>query len=154
MNPTQSEHREPQLFGRERAAGDLRAWAAGCLATEAAVELLIAACHGRFAEPGWPWLPSDRRGIWLDATQIADATGGLSVGEARILSVVESLAIGAPLDDLAGLLAGLDPRSLALVLAAFRHAGGGREPVPDWVSGDQRSQERPTAEHRPRCDAL
>ena len=137
MNPTQSEPGELQRDSCEGAAGDLRAWAKGSYATEAAVELLLGACHGRLAEPGWPWLPSSRGRIWLDATQIATATGGLSAGEVRILSIIESLVIGAPLHDLAGLPAGLDPRTLDLVLAALRHAGGGREPLDDLVFNDQ-----------------
>lgn len=49
-------------------ATELRNWARGCHATEAAVELLIKACGGRFVEPGQPWLRTDDRGItWLDA---------------------------------------------------------------------------------------
>jgi hypothetical protein len=89
MNQTRSEPSEPQPIGREDTARDLRSWARGALATEAAVELLIGACHGRLVEPGWPWLPSDRGRIWFDATQIATGTGGLSAGEVRILTVIE-----------------------------------------------------------------
>ncbi len=109
MNPTQSGPRDLRRDSCEGAAGDLRAWARGPLATEAAVELLLGACHGHLAEPGWPWLPSNRGRIWLDATKIATATGGPSAGEVRILSIIESPVIGVPLHDLAGLLSGLDP---------------------------------------------
>ena len=131
MNPIQSEPGELQRRGGEGAASDLRDWARGSLATEAAVELLLRACKGRLAEPGWPWLPSSRGRIWLDATQIAAATGGLSAGEVRILSIIDSLVTGTALPDLAGLLAGLDPRTLALVLAALGHAGGAGRPA-NW----------------------
>lgn len=89
MNQTRSEPSEPQPIGREDTASDLRSCARGALATEAAVELLIGACHGRLVEPGWPWLPSDRGRIWFDATQIATGTGGLSAGDVRILTVIE-----------------------------------------------------------------
>ena len=102
MNPNESEPGELQQRGSEGAASDLRAWAKGSLATEAAVELLLGASHGRLAAPGWPWLPSSRGRIWLDATQIATATGGLSASEVRSLSIIESLVIGAPIHDLAG----------------------------------------------------
>jgi hypothetical protein len=37
-------------------AAELRDWARGCHLTEAAVELLIRACGGRFVDPGQPWL--------------------------------------------------------------------------------------------------
>jgi hypothetical protein len=46
---------------------ELRNWARGCHSTEAAVELLIKARGGKFADAGQPWLRTDDRGItWLD----------------------------------------------------------------------------------------
>jgi hypothetical protein len=46
---------------------ELRNWARGCHSTEAAVELLIKARGGRFADAGQPWLRTDDRGItWLE----------------------------------------------------------------------------------------
>ena len=46
-------------------AAELRNWARGCHSTEAAVELLIKACGGRFVDPGQPWLRTDDRGNHL-----------------------------------------------------------------------------------------
>jgi hypothetical protein len=73
MNQTRSEPSEPQPIGREDTASDLRSWARGALATEAAVELLIGACHGRLVEMALA-------AVGFDATQIATGTGGLSAG--------------------------------------------------------------------------
>jgi hypothetical protein len=75
------------------------------------------------SKPGWPWLPSSRGRIWLTHPDCR-RHWGLFAGEVRILSIIDSLVTGAALHDLAGLLAGLDPRTLALVLAALGHAGG------------------------------
>jgi hypothetical protein len=41
------------------------------------------------------------------------------------LTPVEALAVGTPLEDVGGLLAGLDPYHLDLVLAVLRHAACG-----------------------------
>jgi hypothetical protein len=57
MNQTRSEPSEPQPIGREDTASDLRSWARGALATEAAVELLIGLAMD--ASWRWHWLPSD-----------------------------------------------------------------------------------------------
>ena len=83
-------------------AAELRNWAQGCHSTEAAVELLIRARGGRFVEPGQPWLRTDDRGItWLDAEVIARYADAVSSGERHILALVEALALGKPLEDVA-----------------------------------------------------
>jgi hypothetical protein len=125
-------------------ATELRNWAPGCHSTEAAVELLIKACGGRFLEPGQPWLRTDDRGItWLDAQTISLYSDAGSSGEPHILAFVEALALGKPLEDVGGLMASLDPYHLDLVLAVLRHAGCG--------SGPTRNSSK-TPQARP-CDA-
>jgi hypothetical protein len=107
-------------------AAELRTWARGCHSTEAAVELLIRARGGRFAELGQPWLRTDDRGItWLDPEVIGRYSHAVSSGERHILALVEALALGKPLEDVGGLMASLDPYHLGLVLAVLRHAGCG-----------------------------
>lgn len=107
----------------------LRAWARGSYAEEAAVELLARSFGGRFASTGWPWVrPCEHSGwFWLDPEGIWTGSGVLSGGERRLLNVVAALVGGQPLADLGGTLAGLDRTNLALVLAAFAHAGGSHE---------------------------
>jgi hypothetical protein len=76
-------------------AAELRTWARGCNSTEAAVELLIRACGGRFVELGQPWLRTDDRGVtWLDAEVIARYANAASCGERQILALVEARAFG------------------------------------------------------------
>ena len=107
-------------------AAELRTWARGCHSTEAAVELLIRARGGRFAESGQPWLRTDDRGItWLDPEVIGRYSDAVSSGDRHILALVEALAFGKPLEHVGGLMASLDPYHLGLVLAVLRHAGGG-----------------------------
>lgn len=105
-------------------------------ALEAAVELLLRAFDGRFAQPGNPWIVHDtpKDSYWLDSHQIKAHTGALASGERRILAVVEALAGEQPLPDLAG-VAGLDRHHQALLLAAIAHAGGSHEHA-DWRRGD------------------
>ncbi|PRZ34788.1 hypothetical protein CLV47_12320 [Antricoccus suffuscus] len=112
-------------------AESLRAWGSGSYALEAAVELVIRAAGGRYADPGQPWVTEahQRRGgdrYVLDVGAITDQTiGGLSGGEQRVLRIVASLAGGVPvrLDEVSG----LDRGTLDLVLAAIAHAGGSHE---------------------------
>ena len=111
-------------------AAELRTWARGCHSTEAAVELLIRARGGRFAESGQPWLRTDDRGItWLDPEVIGRYSDAVSSGDRHILALVEALALGRPLEDVGGLMASLDPYHLGLVLAVLRHAGCGSGPT-------------------------
>jgi hypothetical protein len=104
-------------------AAELRGSARGWHSTEAAVELLIRACGGRFVEPSQPWLRTDDRGItWLDAHVVRQYAHAVSSGERQILALVEALALGTPLEDVGGLMASLDPYHLDLILAVLRHA--------------------------------
>jgi hypothetical protein len=107
-------------------AAELRNWARGCHSTEAAVELLIRARGGRFAESGQPWLRTDDRGItWLDLEVIGRYSDAASSGDRHILALVEALALGRPLEDVGSLMGSLDPYHLGLVLTVLRHAGCG-----------------------------
>lgn len=117
----------------------LRAWASGAYAEEAAVELLARAFAGRFASPVWPWVRRcDRPGwFWIDPDAIWTGAGALSGGERRLLSVVAALVGGQPLTDVGGVLAGMDRRNLALVLAAFAHAAGSHEHTAVTLREDQ-----------------
>ena len=113
-------------------AAELRNWARGCHSTEAAVELLIRARGGRFVDAGQPWLRTDDRGItWLDPEVNARSSHVVSSGERHILALVEALALGKPLEDVAGLMASLDPYHLDLVLAVLRHASSGSRSTRD-----------------------
>jgi hypothetical protein len=155
MNQTRSEPSEPQPIGREDTARDLRSWARGALATEAAVELLIGACHGRLVEPGWPWLPSDRGRIWFDATQIAAGTGW-TVGRAKSESSLSLRRSCSAPHYMIWPGCWLDSTLAAWpwVLGAFSHAGGGGESLDDRVVGDQdhKSGLRPSTEREATLD--
>src|SRR3954447_437329 len=105
-------------------AAALRRWARGLYGVEAAVEVLLRACRGRFADPSWPWVRLEEICLWLDPDQISPNLGMLSGQERRLLTIVEALASGHPVAHLPELLAELDRPSLRLVLAAFPHAGG------------------------------
>ena len=107
----------------------LRSWAKGLYPLEAAVEILVRAFGGRFADPGQPWIqPCDQPGWWwLDVTMLVDdQIGHLSGGEQRVLRIVASLAGGAPVS-LSDNLPGLDRELTDLVLAGLAHASGSHE---------------------------
>lgn len=107
----------------------LRSWAKGLYPLEAAVELLVRASDGRFANPGYPWIqPCDQPGWWwLDHEAITDDNlCALSGGEQRILRIVASLAGGTPVN-LYAELPGLDRELMSLALAAMAHANGSHE---------------------------
>ena len=76
--------------------------------------------------PGQPWPRTDDRGTtWLDAQVIARYSDAVSSGERHILTLVEALALGTPLEDVGGLMASLDLYHLSLVRAVLRHASSG-----------------------------
>ncbi len=115
----------------------LRRWARGLYPLEAGVELLIRACHGRFANPGQPWIQQggDPGWWWIDVEQMnEDNYSALSGGETRLLRITASLLDGHPVD-LSRNVAGLDRKHVQLVLAAIAHASGSHEesgpPIPD-----------------------
>lgn len=109
-------------------ASSLRAWARGMYHTEAATELLLRAHGGRFAcGRGWPWIAAAEGQVWVDADRInEDTIGVLSSGEKRLLRMVSAL-LEARTIDLGDIAAGIDRRTLALVLAAIAHAGGSHQ---------------------------
>lgn len=108
-------------------AEDLRAWAEGDYPSEAAVELLIRALHGRFAQPGNPWIITDDGRCWVDWDAINDdTTAGLSSGEKSLLRIAASIGGGRPVD-LNDTIPGLDRKLLALVLGALAHAAGSHQ---------------------------
>lgn len=84
-------------------ADDLRAWARGMYATEAATELLLRAFGGKFAAPGNPWIHTSTEAegpgqvrAWIDFASIPDEVGPLSGGERRFLMLAASLAEDVP----------------------------------------------------------
>ncbi|WNB86145.1 hypothetical protein [Cellulomonas sp. ATA003] len=99
----------------------LRQWAAGLLPLEAAVELLLHAFGGRFADRALPWVRVDGDVTWLDPDALREHAAVLSGGERRLLFVVASLLDERPLD-VVDVVTGLDRENLHL--AAFAHAGG------------------------------
>lgn len=117
-------------------AQDLREWAQGSYAAEAAVEMLARAFHGRFTDAGWPWIvaPGEERrgdllpdGHWLDVDELIneDCTGPLSGGERVYLRFVAGLLAQTDLD--LSDMARLDRELQALVLAGLSHAGGSHQ---------------------------
>ena len=114
-------------------ADDLRAWAKGPYATEAATEMLLRSFGGRFAEPGNPWVHvsespegSHQVRAWIDFAALPEETGPLSGGERRFLMVAASLAEDVPVV-LGDVVPGLDRANLELLLAAIAHAGGSHQ---------------------------
>lgn len=114
-------------------ADDLRAWAKGMYAIEAATELLIRGFGGKFAGPGNPWVhtSSEPQGpghvsAWIDFAAIPEEMDVLSGGERRFLSLAASLAEDVPVA-LGDVISGLDRENLDLVLAAIAHAGGSHQ---------------------------
>jgi len=73
---------------------DLRAWAEGNYATEAAVEMLIRAFDGRFAQVGNEWIRrGDNGGHWVDFEElfVQGTDGPYSAGEGRFLLAAASI---------------------------------------------------------------
>ncbi len=101
----------------------LRAWANGVHALEAATELLIRGFNGRFADPGCPWVHPRTSGRWIDFDAIPAQTGALSGGEQRFLQIAAALSDGQVTVNLGRALAGLDREHVHLVLAGA-HASG------------------------------
>ena len=111
-------------------ADRLRSWAAGSHPLTAAVELLIRAFDGRFAEAGQPWIRIEDNGwVWLDDQILHANLGHLSGGERRVLDLVCALADPDPdrAVHLADAITGIDRTHLDLVLAALAHAAGSHE---------------------------
>jgi hypothetical protein len=88
----------------------------------AAVELVVRAHDGEFADPGWPWVveggPSDPLGLFrLDPDEMAAWDGGRP--EHPVMDFVEALAGGRRVRRLPELLRILDHGTRRLVLTAF-----------------------------------
>ena len=119
---------EAKLSERRMVAAGLRMWAASVdpaerSLTAAAVDLVIRARDGEFADPGWPWvregLASNPLGLfWLDAEAMTAWNGGRP--EHQAMSFVEALAGGRPVCQLRQLMNCLDGESWRLVMIAFR----------------------------------
>lgn len=109
----------------DRAEG-LREWACGLYGYEAAAELLIRACGGRFLQGPWVKYDADRGRYWFDPSVAIEESGYLSGGERRVLAIAASLVSSEHPVDL-GDVSGLDRQALSLVLAALAHAGGSHE---------------------------
>lgn len=110
-------------MGTPSTAAGLRAWAAGMLPLEAAVELLIGALGGRLLHG--PWVRyGDGDYAWFNPDITATEGGVLSGGERRVLSIASSLVSSDHPVDLGDAITGLDPNVMRLVLRALAHAGG------------------------------
>ena len=109
-------------------ADRLRSWAAGSHPLTAAVELLIRAFDGRFAEAGQPWIRIEDNGwVWLDDQILHANLGHLSGGERRVLDLVCALADPDRAVHLVDAITGIDRTHLDLVLASLAHAAGSHE---------------------------
>jgi hypothetical protein len=118
---------------------ELRAWARGVYATEAAVELLVRFEGGRLAHPRHPWIMPDlgESWYWLEPDHLTGLGAAcLSGGVRRLLAIVASLTSGAPVD-LGDALAGLDRDTVTLVLAAVAHASGSHEHADMLIDPDR-----------------
>lgn len=102
---------------------DLRSWARGNYALEAATELLIRAFNGRFAGVDYPWIVVDQDKFYqVDFAVITQNIDAYSGGERRLLTVAASLGGGGPVDLYDAVE--MDRESLSLFLAAIAHAAG------------------------------
>jgi hypothetical protein len=84
-----------EVQGRWVVVAGLRAWAAGSVQDEAAVELL-ATLGGRFTSTARPWVrPCQRPGwYWLDPEPMAGSVGRLTSHQERVLALVGALLTG------------------------------------------------------------
>jgi hypothetical protein len=106
----------------------LRAWARGLFPLEAATELLIRAGFARAQDPWVRRVPSGTDGsdaVWIDFAAVSAFVEPMSAGERRLLLFAASLSgvDDAPAVRL-GELMSVEPRRLALLVAALAHAGG------------------------------
>jgi hypothetical protein len=106
----------------------LRAWARGLFPLEAATELLIRAGFARAQDP-WVRRETSRTSspdaVWIDFAAVSAFVEPMSAGERRLLLFAASLSgvDEAPAVRL-GELTSVEPRRLALLVAALAHAGG------------------------------
>ncbi|WP_454049858.1 hypothetical protein [Cellulomonas sp. Marseille-Q8402] len=109
----------------------LRAWARGLFPLEAATELLIRAGFARAQDPWVRREPSDANpsdAVWIDFAAVSAFVEPMSAGERRVLLFAASLS---GVDDAPAIRLGemmsVEPRRLALLVAALAHAGGRRD---------------------------
>src|SRR5215212_591765 len=83
------------------------------------------------------WCPRASEITWLDAQLIGQDSDAVCSGERHILAHVEALALGKPLEDVGGLMAGLEPYRLDLVLVVLRlpALAAGRHLIPQRLPG-------------------
>ena len=112
---------------KDEAHEQLRAWASGKYPLEAATELLIRSFHGRFVEPGWPWVHRTDHGQWIDFAAIPEQISGQSGGEQRLLRIAASIGATDASVNLGDCLTGLDRPTLHLVLGAVAHTAGSHQ---------------------------
>lgn len=116
-------------------ADELRNWAKGSYAVEAATELLV---RTGWCRPSSAWIQEREDGRhWVDFASIPDHSGAKSGGERRLLLVIASLGDGTGDTTvcLADVIGALDRESVDLVLAAIAHAAGTHANAPaPWAS--------------------
>ena len=122
----------------ETVHSNLRAWAAGAYATEAAVELLIRA---DLASGGSPWVRDasieapEPPNLYIDHVRLAAESAALAAPSRAVARIAASL-LGGDSVDLSVVLPGLDRDRVLLVLAAVAHAAGSHEDsAPDVANG-------------------
>ena len=121
------------LSERRMIADGLRLWArsfdradrAEAALTSAAVELVLRARGGDFADPGWPWIREcdsfDPSGLFrLDPDAMATWDSGRP--EHPVMDFVEALAGGRPVRKLPELLRIVDRSTARLILTGFHYA--------------------------------
>lgn len=121
VSSTADEHGYRQFQTKEH-DDQLRAWARGVLALEAATELLIRA---RQTELGRPWIQRDQflGNLIIDFEGIPELLQDESDRAAQILMVASSIAGFAEVT-IADAVTGLDHEMVGLILAAIAHAAG------------------------------
>jgi len=109
---------------------NLREWAKGNYATEAATELLLRAFGGRFAKPNaWTWpartTPEGYEdSAWIDFDAILDNIGPLSSGEKGILKLAASIGSLKGEVSIKDALWSLDDSNARLAVTAIARSAG------------------------------
>ena len=122
----------------ETVHSNLRAWAAGAYATEAAVELLIRA---DLASGGSPWVRDasiegpEPPSLYIDHVRLVAESASLAGGPRAVARIAASM-LGGDSVDLSVVLPDLDRDRVMLVLAAVAHAAGSHEDsAPSYADG-------------------
>ncbi|MBK0422719.1 hypothetical protein JD292_11615 [Leucobacter sp. CSA2] len=121
----------------ETVHSNLRSWATGSHATEAAVELLIRA---DLASGGSQWVrdasleSSEPPRLYVDHAILVSASDSLS-GQSRAIARLAASMLGGDTVDLSTALPALDRDHVMLVLAAVAHAAGSHEDSAPRMAG-------------------